>query len=409
MHAAGVDLCSVAEKAGALLLVDASFQPRSAAPAAPATATLEMQAAAHMVGIRHRDLNCSLSMELYSDPVMTSDGFVYEKGEIEKYWSTTGKIRSPLTNLGLENTHLRPATIIKRFVESFLQEDIENGKARALAGSDLAVNGPKALEIEKLLRQISADPANPPEALMTDLFRLLENVHLRDFACRCGALPIAAVDFSNHKSPTAAALLVRMLAFSLENQQQLQFVAREAEAALQSCDTDVQTHGFHVLAALVADGGTLQDRLEGRLAVLFSPLLGNLDEAPASLCKGALFFAVHLLNQRRASTSKLLHDAKVPVLACFVLEKSADPAAVNLACWAFALMWDLPRENRQALQDMPGLATNIRGAIETCGSFGLEALAVVAGPRRAVLPAVDVLGTAGPAARARRGRLWALG
>jgi hypothetical protein len=392
MHAAGVHIRSVAEKAGALSLVDAFFQPQSAAPATTEYAALDLEAAAHMVGLRHRDLNCSLSLALYNDPVMTSDGFVYERDHIEKYWLTTGNLRSPLTNLNLENAHLRPATIIKRFVEKFLHEDIENGKARALAGSDLAVNGPKALEIEKILRQISVDPANPPDVLMIDLFRLLENVYLRDFACRCGALHIAAVYFSNHKSSTAAALLVRMLAFSLENQQQVQFVAREAEAALQSCDAEVQTHGFLVLAALVADGGTLQDRLEGQLAVLFSPVLSKLDAAPAALCKGALFFAVHLLNQRRTSTSKLLHDARVPVLALFVLEKFADPIAANLVCWFFSLLWDLPHEILKGLQDMPGLASKIHEAIETCGSFGLEALAVVIGPRRAVMRAVEVLG-----------------
>lgn len=399
MHATGLETRSLAEKAGALPLLDALFLPRCAVPAATEYAALETEAAAHMVGLRHRDLNCSLSLVLYDDPVMTSDGFVYERDHIERYWLTTGNLRSPLTNLNLENAHLRPATIIKRFVEKFLLEDIESGKAHALAGSDLADNGPKALEIETVLRQISAHPANPPDVLMFDLLRLVENVYLRDFACRCGALHTAAAYFTNNKTSTAAALLVRMLAFSLENQQQVQFVAREAEAALQSCDAEVQTHGFHVLAALVADGGTLQDRLEGQLAVLFSPLVNQLhassSSVPAALCKGALFFAVHLLNQKRTSTSKLLHDAGVPVLASFVLENMlADPAAANLACWFFALMGDLPRENLKGLQEMPGLASKIQDALETCGSFGLEALAVVIGPRRAVMHAVEKLSLA---------------
>jgi hypothetical protein len=41
---------------------------------------------------------------------------------------------------------------------------------------------------------------------------------------------------------------------------------------------------------------------------------------------------------------------------------------------------------------MPGLDSKIHEAIEKCGSFGLEALAVVIGPRRAVMRAVEVLG-----------------
>jgi hypothetical protein len=392
MHAAGGDARLAAENAGALSLVDAIFRPRYALPATTQHEALEMESAAQMVGLRHRDLNCSLSLALYKDPVMTSDGFVYDRDCIEKYWLLTGKIRSPLTNLNLDNGHLRAATIIKRFVEKFLLEEIESGKAAALMGSDLEVNGPKALEIEKVLRQICAQPANPPDVLMIELLRLLENVYLRDFACRCGALHVAAAYFTNNKSSTAAALLVRMVAFSLENQQQVQFVAREAEAALQSCDAEVQTHGFHVLAALVADGGTLQDRLEGQLAALFAPLVGNLDAVPPTLCKGALFFAVHLLKQRRASTCELLHDAGVPVLASFVLENMlADPAAAGLACWFFALLRDLPDAMKQGLQDMPGLASRIHNAVDTCSSFGLEALAVVIGPRRAAMHAVEVL------------------
>ena len=397
MYAAGSDTRLVAEKAGVLLLVDAFFLPRCAVSTTTEYAALETEAATQMVGLRHRDLNCSLSLTLYDDPVMTSDGFVYERDHIEKYWLTTGNLRSPLTNLNLENAHLRPATIIKRFVEKFVHEEIESGKAHALAGSDLALDGPKALEIETLLRQISAHPVNPPDMLMIDLLRLTDNIYLRDFACRCGALHMAAAYFTNNKTATAAALLVRMLAFSLENQQQVQFIAREAEAALQSCDEEVQTHGFHVLTALVADGGTLHDRLEGQMAVLFSPLVKKLDVSssspPAALCKGALFFAVHLLNQRRTSTSKLLHDAGVPVLASFVLDNMlADPAAANLACWFFALLGDLPHEYLKGLQEMPGLASKIQDALETCGSFGLEALAVVIGPRRAVMHAVEVLG-----------------
>jgi len=413
MHASGVQTRLLAEKAGALPLLDGLFLPQCAVPTATEYAALETEAAAHMVGLRHRDLNCSLSLMLYKDPVMTSDGFVYEREHIERYWLTTGNVRSPLTNLNLNNAHLRPATIIKRFVDKFLLEDIESGKAHALAGSDLDVNGPKALEIETILRQLSARAATPPDVLMADLLRLIENVHLRDFACRCGALHTAAAYFTNSKTATAAALLVRMLAFSLENQQQVQFVAREAEAALQSSDAEVQTHGFHVLAALVADGGTLQDRLEGQLAVLFSPIVNQLKASPSSppadLCKGALFFAVHLLNQKRTCTSKLLYDAGVPVLASFVLENMlADPAAAHLACWFFALLMDLPVQNLKGLQEISGLASKIEDALETCGSFGLEALAVVIGPRRAVMHAVEKLSLASNDPEARGAALCVL-
>jgi len=118
---------------------------------------------------------------------------------------------------------------------------------------------------------------------------------------------------------------------------------------------------------------------------------------------------VHLLNQKRTCTSKLLYDAGVPVLASFVLENMlADPAAAHLACWFFALLMDLPVQNLKGLQEISGLASKIEDALETCGSFGLEALAVVIGPRRAVMHAVEKLSLASNDPEARGAALCVL-
>lgn len=345
-----------------------------------------------MVGMRYPDLNCSLSLSLYNDPVMTCDGFVYERACIEHYWSTTGHIRSPLTNLELENFSLRPAIIVKGFVEKFLSEYIESGKAAALVGCDISFNARKAKEIENVIAQISAQPKAPAEVLILTLLRLVDNVYLRDFASRCGALSIAAIYFANNKSAIATELLMRMIAFSLENQQQVQFIACEAEAAVFSDDVELQTRGFHVLAALIADGGTLQNGLEMHLDALIKPIVRNLKNVPASLCKGILVFAVHLLRHRRAYTSKLVYEADVHVLAMFVLDHMmTDNEAVTLVCWFFSLLSDLPNELKKTFQNMPALEIKLYTAVTTCGSFGLAALTVLVGPRRSVMRAVEVL------------------
>lgn len=392
MHALGIDTWMAAQKAGAKLLMQDYFIPRSKLIAPHEFSDLENEAARHMVGIRYPDLNCSLSLSLYNDPVMTCDGFVYERECIENYWYTTGHLRSPLTNLQLENSDLRAAIIVKRFVEKFLSENIESGKAAALAGSNLSSHAIKAREIEIIITQISAQPTNPSADLMLTLLGLLENVYLRDFASRCGALSIAAVYFAHNKSEVATDLLVRMLTFSLENQQQMQFIACEAEAAVFSDDFEVQVRGFRVLTALVADGGTLQNRLESSVGLFIKPIVDNLVEVPTNLCKSVLLFAVHLLQHKRAGTSKLVHDAGICVLATFVLDTMiSDPVAVNLVCWVFSLLSDLPEEVKKTFQNTPALEFKIYEAIKICGSFGLEALAVLVGTRRSVMRAVEVL------------------
>jgi hypothetical protein len=55
------------------------------------------------------------------------------------------------------------------------------------------------------------------------------------------------------QSPAATPFLVRMLAFSHANQEKLACLSHEAMIALRSTDSEIQTQGFRVLTALVAD------------------------------------------------------------------------------------------------------------------------------------------------------------
>ena len=365
----------------------------------------ELEAAEYMVGLRHEHLICSLSHALVRDPVYTSDGQMYEKERIKSYWATTGKIRSPLTGLTLDDKLLRPAIMLKNVIDQCVGGEISSGKAAALAGSDLYVTVPKALLIEGVLQRINA--AQPPDLLLRDLLALCDNVHLRDFATLCGALNVAGACFTRTHSQPAAALLVRMLVFSRDNQEQLAFVAREATAALRSTDPAVQTHGFRVLTALVADGSVVQIDLEEQLAEVLAPVyVDNAARVDAHPCllKAALFFMVHLLVGRRASTAQRLVDAGGPGIAQHALQAlGTDPAATNLACWFFSLLGDLDSNEKQRLSQWSALELNLVEALRTpqCWYFALAALLAIAGPRRCVIPAVALLAASREDPRAR--------
>jgi hypothetical protein len=412
MYAVGRGTRSVADSGGAASLIDPNFELRVSRDA-DLDPGLEREAALHMVGLRHHDLNCSLSLAVFKEPVMTIDGSIYEKSLIMRFWKEKGEARSPLTNLQLSNTSLRRATIVQNFIESFVQNEIESGKAAALAGSNLEKTGPRALEIERVLQQILTHAVSPSEHVLHGLLQLLDNEHLRDFAARCGALQVAATCFASSCSAAATALLLRMLAFSLVNQQQVQFTAREAEAALLLPDPEMQTRGLQVLAALVADGGTLQLQLEAHLHELLAPLVASGGSAPLNLCAAVLLFAVHLVQHRSAETSRRLCNAGLVEFSVHVLERTpadsaptAAPAA--LACWFLSLLWDLHDSRKQRLLDTPRLVAALVRAISINVKFSLQALAVVVGPRRAAMDAVAVLSAPSSSGPARASALVVL-
>lgn len=395
MHAAGVLTRLAAERAGATSLFDSVFGPRAEQlnTGAGTPAQQELEAAEYIVGLKHRDLICSLTHALVKDPVYTSDGQMYERERILTYWNATGNIRSPLTGLTLDNRVLRPAIMLKNVIDRCVDFEISSGKAAALAGSDLSVNANKAILIEGLLQQMNA--TQTPDLLLGNLLALCENVYLRDFAARCGALHVAAACYHRTHSDTTASFLVRMVVFSRDNQEELAFVAREATTALRSTDVQVQTRAFHVLTALVADGTMVQRSLEEHLPEVLSPVFA--DNAPRvdahpCLFTAALFFLVHLLVGRRSSTTRRVVDAGGPAIARHVLE-TMDTAAKNLACWFFSLLGELDRDEKKRLSETLLLDFNFETALETqeCFNFALTALLVINGPRRSIRAAVNVM------------------
>lgn len=68
-------------------------------------------------------LICPITMQLFKDPVIASDGYTYER-EAMQQWLSTGHNRSPVTNEQLENTKL----ISNRVIKILLTEHVSNCK-----------------------------------------------------------------------------------------------------------------------------------------------------------------------------------------------------------------------------------------------------------------------------------------
>ena len=69
-------------------------------------------------GDRIDELVCPITLEIMSDPVVAADGRTYERSAIED-WLATGRQTSPLTNLPLENTTLRPNIALQAMLSKF--------------------------------------------------------------------------------------------------------------------------------------------------------------------------------------------------------------------------------------------------------------------------------------------------
>ena len=331
-HAVGVHMRIAAESAGAACLLESGF-PSRGKPSSTPSDRLVMEAARCIVGLRDMQLMCGITCELFDNPVTAADGQTYEKDEIEKYWSN-GVFRSPLTNSFLPDRSLRPAITVRQTIEKLLSAEIESGKAAALATGDLDHDVSKALAIEKLLLQIKPQDVHVPgDTFLLKLHGLCENEHLRDFAAACGALNVAAAWSSRTQSPAATPFLVRMLAFSHANQEKLAFLSHEAMIALRSTDSEIQTEGFRVLTALVAD--RVLQGIEDQMFEVLSPVVVNrtpLLGAPANLYKSALSFMVHLLMHKQGLVTQRLVAAGAPAVALHVLKTMPDDTVgTNLA------------------------------------------------------------------------------
>lgn len=59
-------------------------------------------------------LICPITMKIFTDPVICSDGFTYEKSAIEIWFKSNNT--SPMTGLVLENKNLIPNQIVKSLI-----------------------------------------------------------------------------------------------------------------------------------------------------------------------------------------------------------------------------------------------------------------------------------------------------
>ncbi|EOD17692.1 hypothetical protein EMIHUDRAFT_60219, partial [Emiliania huxleyi CCMP1516] len=57
-------------------------------------------------------LQCPLSLEIMTDPVMNASGQTYERSAIEK-WYSMGKRTDPMTGVVLEHTNLVPNVALR--------------------------------------------------------------------------------------------------------------------------------------------------------------------------------------------------------------------------------------------------------------------------------------------------------
>ena len=71
---------------------------------------------------------CSISGEIFKDPVMAADGQTYERESIEKWIATKEgePVRSPLTGAILNNHTLTPNHTVKSMISSWQQKN-KNG------------------------------------------------------------------------------------------------------------------------------------------------------------------------------------------------------------------------------------------------------------------------------------------
>ena len=78
-----------------------------------------------------RDMECTLSHQVFDDPVIADDNHTYERAYIEGYFaSCKGRVISPLTNEPLANTQLRPNLQLRKVVEAYVEVEVRKARAR---------------------------------------------------------------------------------------------------------------------------------------------------------------------------------------------------------------------------------------------------------------------------------------
>lgn len=77
---------------------------------------------------------CPITQDIMDDPVIASDGHTYERYAIEKAMyiqCSRGKIRSPMTNLPLEDNKLIPNRLVKNIIDEKIEEKAKEGNGEA--------------------------------------------------------------------------------------------------------------------------------------------------------------------------------------------------------------------------------------------------------------------------------------
>jgi hypothetical protein len=116
------------------------------------------------IGDRIDELVCPITLEIMTSPVVAADGRTYERSAIED-WLSTGKQTSPLTNLPLEHTELRPNEALQAMLSKFKAWD--DSAASVNPGDNLQI----PLE-QAVLEKARALLANV-ESLQADLARVI--------------------------------------------------------------------------------------------------------------------------------------------------------------------------------------------------------------------------------------------
>ena len=58
---------------------------------------------------------CPLSKKIMEDPVMTSDGYTFDRFAIEAWWKK-GNLTNPITAMEIKNTQLAPNRALKSLI-----------------------------------------------------------------------------------------------------------------------------------------------------------------------------------------------------------------------------------------------------------------------------------------------------
>ena len=114
---------------------------------------------------------CSISGEIFKDPVMAADGQTYERESIEKWIATKEgqPVRSPLTGAILNNHTLTPNHTVKSMISSWQQKN-KNGKHLEKALKILTgelINASSSEELIIVIKKISNIIQSSDKVLVT--------------------------------------------------------------------------------------------------------------------------------------------------------------------------------------------------------------------------------------------------